>query len=174
MTHDPRITLTTSRNFAKSVSGSVTTFRTDTTDIAEAVASEGYAGHWSDLEKRALGFLGTGPESEIVITTEDLLNRFRSAARAAVKREQAAAQEAAEQAAKEAAKEQQQASAAKWEHRVLYAEAQEPPATIDHLGRTLHLDDRGKSFPISDAHPSLHGAHLLGFEGTLGSYAYYR
>lgn len=173
MTHDPRVTLTTSRNFAKSVSGSVTTFRTDTTDIAEAVASEGYAGHWSDLEKRVLGFLGTGPESEIIITTEDLLERFRNAARAAVKREQVAAEEARQEATEQAA-EQQQASAAKWEHRVLYPETQEPPATINHLGRTLTLDSRGKSFPISDAHPSLHGAHLLGYEGTLGSYAYYR
>ena len=41
-------------------------------------------------------------------------------------------------------------------------------------GRTVVFESRGEPFRINEDHPSLHGSHLLGYEGDRGAYAYYR
>ena len=35
------------------------------------------------------------------------------------------------------------------------------------------IEGFGKSFRINADHPSMHGAHLLGHEGSMGQYCYY-
>lgn len=61
-----------------------------------------------------------------------------------------------------------------WRHRRLFALGQQPPASVTVDGRSLALTGRGRAFPIGADDPSVHGEHLLGREGSLGSYAYYR
>lgn len=41
-------------------------------------------------------------------------------------------------------------------------------------GRILVIEDFGKAFPIDESAPSCNGSHLLGYEGEMGCYAYYR
>jgi hypothetical protein len=41
-------------------------------------------------------------------------------------------------------------------------------------GRILVIEDFGKSFRIDESAPSCNGSHLLGYEGEMGCYAYYR
>ena len=41
-------------------------------------------------------------------------------------------------------------------------------------GRTVVFESKGEPFRINEDHPSLHGSHLLGYEGDRGAYAYYR
>lgn len=40
--------------------------------------------------------------------------------------------------------------------------------------RVIVFESAGKSFRISEDHPSFEGAHLLGYEGDYGCYCYYR
>lgn len=40
-------------------------------------------------------------------------------------------------------------------------------------GESLVFTGQGKSFTISDEHPSMHGHHLLGYEGSACAYFYY-
>jgi hypothetical protein len=56
-----------------------------------------------------------------------------------------------------------------------------PTCMIPEMGVPVRLDDcvivfesTGKSFRISEDHPSFEGAHLLGYEGDYGCYCYYR
>ncbi len=99
-----------------------------------------------------------------------------------------------EQAAKNKQKymEQQQAQAKAWEEarmagdkkaqdkaprlRVLFAESQLPPLNkpIKWQGKIVVFDGYGQPFKINESHPSIFGGHLLGYEGRLGRYAYYR
>lgn len=37
----------------------------------------------------------------------------------------------------------------------------------------VNLSGRGAAFPIREDHPSIHGEHLLGYEGATGQYVYY-
>jgi hypothetical protein len=77
------------------------------------------------------------------------------------------AQWAAERAAETAARRAQ---------RCLY-----PLSTLPRVGATMRVGKRvvviesyGQAFRITEDHPSMHGAHLLGHEGRFGAYAYYR
>ena len=45
---------------------------------------------------------------------------------------------------------------------------------VQHGGATLVFESAGKSFRISEDHPSIEGSHLLGHEGELGCYCYYK
>lgn len=158
---DTRIQYRTSRNFAKTATGSLKVGQ-DYTDLEQILANAGFTGSIYDLEKAALGYAED-------YTVEQVRSAFAYAAKkAAAKIAEAAAQEAA---AKETAA---QAANPTWRHRVLYAEAQTPAATIVVDGETLSYTGSGKAFRISEDAPSLHGAHLLGHEGAYGAYAYYR
>lgn len=57
-------------------------------------------------------------------------------------------------------------------HRVLIALAQRQQIAR-YIPAGAVVDEFGKSFRISDDHPSLHGSHLLGHEGEMGCYCYY-
>lgn len=47
--------------------------------------------------------------------------------------------------------------------------------TTQRLGnKVVVFYERGKSFRISEDDPSIHGSQLLGFEGSMGAYSYYR
>ncbi len=41
-------------------------------------------------------------------------------------------------------------------------------------GKLVVFESKGSAFRITEDHPSMHGSHLLGHEGELGVYAYYR
>lgn len=45
---------------------------------------------------------------------------------------------------------------------------------VRHGGRVVVFEGHGKTFRINADHPSIHGSHLLGHEGDLGAYFYYR
>jgi hypothetical protein len=83
-------------------------------------------------------------------------------ARKAADRKQRQEEEAARYAAR--------AERAKNTYRKLYAHGQEAPKKID--GGWV-FTGYGKSFRITEDHPSFEGSHLLGHEGDLGRYAYY-
>lgn len=161
---DTRITLTTSRNFARTVKANLDT-SADMTDIIQAVAATGYTGHYLDLQREVLNRISSE------LTTEQLIARFVTAAEKALAKEAAAAQEAAKAQAAQAAK-----AASRYDGRILQPEATRPEigATITVAGREATVTGYGKSFPIADHHPSLHGNHLLGHEGTYGAYTYYQ
>lgn len=72
------------------------------------------------------------------------------------------------------AREQQQAS--RRASRILVPMAVRPAKGIPTrlAGRILVIEDFGKSFRIDESAPSCNGSHLLGYEGEMGCYAYYR
>lgn len=72
------------------------------------------------------------------------------------------------------AREEKQAS--RRANRVLVPLAVRPAKGIPTrlAGRILVIEDFGKSFRIDESAPSCNGSHLLGYEGEMGCYAYYR
>ena len=74
---------------------------------------------------------------------------------------------------------EQQAAAEKIErrqNRILFPVSALPAMNtpVQHGGATLVFESAGKSFRISEDHPSIEGSHLLGHEGELGCYCYYK
>lgn len=60
--------------------------------------------------------------------------------------------------------------------RMLFPLGDSPPLNhpIRHGADVVVFEGHGKTFRINADHPSIHGAHLLGHEGELGAYFYYR
>lgn len=62
------------------------------------------------------------------------------------------------------------------QRRALFPLSDQPPLNkpVRWYGQVVVFESSGKSFRISEDHPSVEGSHLLGHEGDMGCYCYYR
>lgn len=164
---DPRITIRTERNASRAKYGFFNTAHSDNSDIETIVASTGTSTSWINVANSVAKSL------RAPITTDELHRLVRQRAERLAQREQAAEVAAEEAPQEELTAEAPAPTASGYAHRVLYATWQDAPATITVGDRVYHLTGRGREFRINDDAPSLHGPHLLGYEGDYGSYAYY-
>lgn len=158
---DSRIIIRTASNFNKSKYADLESpTNADYSDIKAAVVTAGYEGSMWDLEKAALNYVSENT------TTEQLIAAFANAAKKAVDKTREADMKAKEVEPRSRPS----------DGRILYPLAIAPDKgnMIRVGGRQAVITGYGKQFPIRDDHPSLHGEHLLGFEGSYGAYAYYR
>lgn len=94
----------------------------------------------------------------------------------AKEREWAREAEAQRQAAAEYRAAERQKQAERRQSRALFPLSDLPPFNkpVRWYGQVVVFESSGKSFRISEDHPSVEGSHLLGHEGDLGCYCYYR